>query len=462
MEENEKKDRSDDDEGQIEREGKTKSVVPRTVGRRKSSGSKHGVGGRKRGSSHRSVSSSSSEPSFSSLLKKCGYRYVRNIGQGSFGVVTLVKRKLDGSLFTAKIVRPKKKHSTGNSSKIKHEAEFLATFRHPNILSFVESFEERGGGRIIIVTEYCENGDIAAQISRAREENGEPLNRNTIMKWFVQTALALRFLHDSKVLHRDVKPSNIFLTRNATVVKLGDLGNTKMLEHSLEMATTAVGTPYYMSPELARGEEYNEKSDIWALGCVLYEMLSLKRPYEAAGLAELIFKIATDSPPKELDFKVCRPNSSVRRLVDGMLQKDPKSRPKVSQILRNPACVDAARSFVREYRRTRSPDDDSVESDVRASKTSAGRVARLCKSHLRKIEDETSGSDNGATTMAKEDVDNSGSTLDETENESTTRDDRLDSFGADDEGDEAVAADADDADDGNGILSTSSSAMERN
>lgn len=127
-------------------------------------------------------------------------------------------------------------------------------------------------------------GDLAYFVKK-RAQKKEPLDEKLILNWFLQLLLALEFIHRKKILHRDIKSSNIFLRSNGTV-KLGDFGISKVLENTNEAAVTVVGTPYYMrqedifelilSPEVCENKPYTFKSDVWALGCVLYEMCSLK------------------------------------------------------------------------------------------------------------------------------------------------------------------------------------------
>jgi len=100
----------------------------------------------------------------------------------------------------------------------------------------------------------------------------------------------LQYIHHKRILHRDIKTSNIFLTSNGTV-KIGDFGISKVLENTLDQASTVVGTPYYMSPEVCENKPYTFKSDVWALGCVLYELCTLKHAFDANNLLGLIFKI---------------------------------------------------------------------------------------------------------------------------------------------------------------------------
>jgi len=121
--------------------------------------------------------------------------------------------------------------------------------------------------------EYCEVGDLASHI-KLKQKKGEMFSEEEILNWFIQICIALEYIHGWKILHRDVKSQNIFLTKNNTV-KLGDFGISKLLESTNEAAMTVVGTPYYMSPEVCENKPYTFKSDVWALGCVLYELCTL-------------------------------------------------------------------------------------------------------------------------------------------------------------------------------------------
>ena len=144
------------------------------------------------------------------------------------------------------------------------------------------------------------------------------------MNWFIQLAMALEYIHGRKVLHRDIKVSNIFLTGNNTV-KLGDFGISKVLETTQEQAQTVVGTPYYMSPEVCESKPYTHKSDIWALGCVLFELCALDKPFFAENLLGLVYKIVQDDPKPIPDTY----SKELAKLVEMSLQKDPAKRPQI-------------------------------------------------------------------------------------------------------------------------------------
>jgi NIMA (never in mitosis gene a)-related kinase len=126
-----------------------------------------------------------------------------------------------------------------------------------------------------------------------------------IWQWFLQLVCALKHIHDRKILHRDIKTANIFLhrpdPRGFPVVKLGDFGISKALDQTSALAKSQVGTPYYMSPELCEAKPYSYKSDVWAVGVVLYELTTLKQPF---GLAPSLL-----SCPLSLFLRLC-PKSS--------------------------------------------------------------------------------------------------------------------------------------------------------
>ena len=145
---------------------------------------------------------------------------------------------------------------------------------------------------MVIVMEHCDGGDLYKLI-KDKAKTGEYFPEDRVMTWFVQLCLALQYCHSEKVLHRDLKPSNIFITEGGSVIKLGDFGLSRALG-TAEAAVTTVGIPYCMSPELCRSEPYNWKSDVWALGCVLYELCMLKHPFESSSLFSLVNKIVRD------------------------------------------------------------------------------------------------------------------------------------------------------------------------
>ena len=171
----------------------------------------------------------------------------------------------------------------------KMEVDLLRRLHHPNIVRYIDSFLTRDRDKLCIVMEYCDGGDLAAQIKAARRTM---FSESKILHWFVQIALGVHYMHTNNVLHRDLKTQNIFMTGNGRLV-LGDLGISKVLEGTMDFAKTCIGTPYYMSPEIFKNKPYSYKSDVWALGCVLYEMTTLNHAFDSTsinGLAQKIIK----------------------------------------------------------------------------------------------------------------------------------------------------------------------------
>lgn len=154
---------------------------------------------------------------------------------------------------------------------------------HPNITAFKESYMTKSS-KMNIVMEYANGGTLRdlihdkMMVSRLQKQSLQYWTETQILDWFAQICLPIKYIHDRKILHRDLKPINIFLTENRTV-KLGDFGVSKILETTNAEANTYAGTRFYLSPEIIGRQPYNQKTDIWSLGVVLYEMCALHRPF---------------------------------------------------------------------------------------------------------------------------------------------------------------------------------------
>ncbi|XP_078222391.1 serine/threonine-protein kinase Nek1 isoform X7 [Callithrix jacchus] len=251
-------------------------------------------------------------------------KYVRlqKIGEGSFGKAILVKSTEDGRQYVIKEINISRM-SSKEREESRREVAVLANMKHPNIVQYRESFEENGS--LYIVMDYCEGGDL---FKRINAQKGVLFQEDQILDWFVQICLALKHVHDRKILHRDIKSQNIFLTKDGTV-QLGDFGIARVLNSTVELARTCIGTPYYLSPEICENKPYNNKSDIWALGCVLYELCTLKHAFEAGSMKNLVLKIISGSfPPVSLHYSY-----DLRSLVSQLFKRNPRGRPSVNSIL---------------------------------------------------------------------------------------------------------------------------------
>ncbi|KFP80625.1 Serine/threonine-protein kinase Nek5, partial [Acanthisitta chloris] len=269
------------------------------------------------------------------------YEIIKKIGEGSFGTIFLAKGKMDNEPCVIKEINLTKMPVKEKEASQK-EVILLAKMKHENIVAFYASLQEKN--KLYIVMEYCDGGDLMKRINM---QHGVLFAEDQILSWFVQISLGLKHIHDKKILHRDVKTQNIFLCNNGKVAKLGDFGIARQLNSTMEFAHTCVGTPYYLSPEICENRPYNNKTDIWSLGCVLYELCALKHPVIVLTVLILWFSLIKfeGSSLHELVLKICRgrfhpvsPNYSydLRILISQLFKISPRDRPSISSILRKP------------------------------------------------------------------------------------------------------------------------------
>ncbi|XP_033823138.1 serine/threonine-protein kinase Nek4 [Periophthalmus magnuspinnatus] len=254
------------------------------------------------------------------------YVFVKVVGRGSYGEVHLVKHKTDRKQYVIKKLNLKTSSKRERRSA-EQEAQLLSQLQHPNIVTYRESWEGEDC-LLYIVMGFCEGGDL---YHRLKQQKGELLPERQVVEWFVQIAMALQYLHDRNILHRDLKTQNIFLTKT-NIIKVGDLGIARVLENQNDMASTLIGTPYYMSPELFSNKPYNHKSDVWALGCCVYEMSTLKHAFNAKDMNSLVYRIVEGKLPQ----MPSRYDPQLGDLIRSLLSKRPEDRPDVKHILRQP------------------------------------------------------------------------------------------------------------------------------
>ncbi|DBA79173.1 hypothetical protein WJX77_004780 [Trebouxia sp. C0004] len=249
------------------------------------------------------------------------YETLEELGEGAFGKALKCRRRRDNQIFVVKIMH-ESKMSAKAIEEAKNEVKVLNSLNHPNIVKYYECYQERNMMHIIM--EFCQEGDLDSAIKKYKGY----LPEDDIMLKFVQIALALHYTHSKGIIHRDLKANNIFCSAHG-IVKLGDFGISKALGDNQNVARTMVGTPYYMSPEILKGKAYDGKTDVWAIGCVLYEMCALKKAFDASNLGAITVKVMSGKfPPIPAHY-----SNDLKELVEALIKKEPEARPSLQEIL---------------------------------------------------------------------------------------------------------------------------------
>jgi len=256
------------------------------------------------------------------------YSFGPQLGRGSFGVVFQIRRKSDGLALVCKQIelsrmdrkaREDARREVAVLERVSSGSQYIVQYH----ASFLEDEV------LHIIMEFCEHGDLSRFL---KGQLGKLIDERTIWKFLIQIGLGLRWLHCNRILHRDIKTLNVFLT-SADHVRLGDLGVARVMSQNTQFADTFVGTPYYLSPELCEEKPYNELSDVWAYGCVVYEMSTLRHPFEAKNQAALLIKILRGKYAPISDSY----SSDLKILIEICMKHDYTKRKKLADLLLTPA-----------------------------------------------------------------------------------------------------------------------------
>ena len=263
------------------------------------------------------------------------YIIKQTLGKGTYGIVYKVQKLNTNSIYVIKQI-PLSGLSEKERNEVEQEAKILHSINSNYVVKYYDSFKENEN--LNIVMEYCDGGDLNDFLIE-KKKLGQPLEEPFIWKIFIKITIGLADIHKLKILHRDLKTLNIFLKQNFDI-KIGDLGVAKVLSKN-NFARTVIGTPYYLSPEICEEKPYNDKSDVWALGCILYELCTFKHPFEARSQGALILKILNNKPePINNTF-----SKELNNIIYMLLDKNYDKRPSCIEILKNNMVISKIKSL---------------------------------------------------------------------------------------------------------------------
>ena len=253
------------------------------------------------------------------------FEIIKPLGKGAFASVFLVRRKEDNNIYALKRVTIDKLKKKEQDNSV-NEVRILASINHINVIGYKEAFYEESSKTLNIVMEYADDGDLNSKINQVKQLK-QHFSESKIWIYAIQMLMGLKALHDKKIMHRDLKSANVFLMKNG-ICKLGDLNVSKVAK--MGVLRTQTGTPYYASPEVWKDGPYNYKSDLWSIGCVVYELCMLRQPFKGSNMDEL-YKNVLRGKYKEIDGKIY--SKDLSDLIAMLLRVDPKKRPGCKEVL---------------------------------------------------------------------------------------------------------------------------------
>ena len=266
------------------------------------------------------------------------YQILESIGEGSFGKVYKGRKKYTGQIVALKYIS-KSGRSEKELTSLFREIEIQKKLRHPNIIQLLDYFILPK--EIVMVTDYADG-----ELFQILEDDGRLPERPQIQSIASQLVSALYYLHQNRILHRDMKPQNILLCKDGSV-KLCDFGFARSMSVSTLVLTSIKGTPLYMAPEIVQERPYDHTADLWSLGCILFELFTGQPPFYTNSIFQLVTMILKDKIkwPEVISHDDENGNEDkitpeFLSFLKGLLEKDPKNRLKWPELLYHPFIKD--------------------------------------------------------------------------------------------------------------------------
>ena len=253
------------------------------------------------------------------------YKVVKKLGQGAFGSAFKVLNTEDQKEYVLKEINLS--DNPEENAQTENEGRLLAKINSEHVVRFYDSFIENN--KYYLVMEYCDSNSLSHFIEDYKNQD-RLIPERTVLDIFLQICLGLKEVHSHNIIHRDLKPDNVFISENLKI-KIGDFGISKETEANKKYAQTVAGTLIYMSPEIVQGLKYTSKTDIWSMGCILYELCTLTYIFPALSQVLLINSIV-NKKPKNIDSKFY--GSELQLLIDQLLEKDPVKRPDIEETIK--------------------------------------------------------------------------------------------------------------------------------
>jgi len=259
------------------------------------------------------------------LLKK-GYQLIKKIGQGSYAIVYKATRLKDRKVMAVKIISVAKLDKKQLENALT-EVRIICAIKHPNIVRYHDAFVDQKNKDLYLIMEYLGGGDLSGRIGFLQRAKSV-LSEKQVWRYSLQILQGLKALHQHKIIHRDIKPGNLFLSDDFQTVKVGDLNTSKIMGDK-KLTNTVIGTPFYLAPEIWKNAKYDYRCDVFSLGCVVYEMASLRPPFKSSSVEEL-YKLVKRGQYPPLSSKFSK---GLKLFVSKCLQTNFKMRPNIKKLM---------------------------------------------------------------------------------------------------------------------------------